>query len=327
MQEEKYRLVADHLKCATRVCVITHLRPDADAIGSATALAAALRACGKEVEMVIGQKREVSRNFLTIPLSEELRLVDELPGGFDVYVTVDCGSLGRAGSVQDDLVRLVSQPEDKAPATVVCIDHHSSNEGFGHVNLVDTDAESTTVAIHELIKLLGVEINQDIAHSLYAGLVTDTGSFRWGRASMHDLAASLVRYGLDTKQIALDLLDSTTPEDLKMLGQVLSGIRLLDVSGYRVAVLVGHYADLEGHPESAVEALVDHVRSIEGTDIAVVFKEQHPGHWAVSLRSSVVDCSALAVRLGGGGHVPAAGYSTDGTEEEIIAQLCAVLED
>lgn len=327
MLTQDYERVAECLGQARRVCVITHLRPDADAIGSATSLAAALRQLGAHVDMVIGQRREISGNLLSIPLADEVQLVGALPAGYDVYVTVDCGSLDRTGTLASDLGALVGRERGDDSPTVVCIDHHSSNEGFGHVNLVDVAAESTTVAIYTLLKQLEVQVGSDIAYSLYAGLVTDTGSFRWGRPSMHDLAAELMRHGLDTKQIALELMDSTTPEDLKMLGRVLADIRLLTMGEYTVAVLLGRYDHIYGHPDSAVENLVDHVRAIKGTDIAAVFKEEAPRRWSVSLRSSVIDCSAVAMRLGGGGHVPAAGYSTDGTDEEIIAQLRAVLED
>lgn len=318
MSELNYQGVVDELAAAQRVCLITHLRPDADAIGSITALCLSLRQLGKEVRAVVGQRREISANLLSIPGARNVALVDVLPANYDLYVTLDCGSLDRTGTVADGLRGVI-----EAGGTVVCIDHHDSNPGFGTVNLVDSAAESTTVVLTQLIDMLSVQVDRDIAHALYAGLVTDTGSFRWGRPQMHQLAARLMHYGLDTKQIAVDLLDTTRAKDLHMIGTVLSGLQVVKAGDKTLAVLTAGLENIAGHEDSAVEFLVEFVRALEGSDMGVVFKEQSPGVWATSLRSSTLDCSDIAMRLGGGGHIPAAGYTTAGTADEILAQLVA----
>lgn len=315
MSQDNYQAVADALLGAERICVVTHLRPDADAIGSATALCIGMRQLGKEVRSIVGQHRALSDNLLTIPRAGNVRLADSLPTDYDLYVTVDCGSLARTGSVAQQLERKV------AKGKVICIDHHASNEGFGTINLVDARCESTTSVLAKLFNLMNVQVDKQLAHCLYAGLVTDTGSFRWGRPEMHEFAGRLMQYGIDTKQIAVDLMDSTTADDLQMTGRVLAGLQLVSAGKYTMAVLTGHFADIGGHSESAVESLVDFVRALRGTDMGVVFKEQRPGHWAVSLRSSTLNCADLAISLGGGGHIPAAGYSTSGTAEEILDEI------
>lgn len=315
MSQDNYQAVADALLGAERICVVTHLRPDADAIGSATALCIGMRQLGKEVRSIVGQHRALSDNLLTIPRAGNVRLADSLPTDYDLYVTVDCGSLARTGSVAQQLERKV------AKGKVICIDHHASNEGFGTINLVDARCESTTSVLAKLFNLMNVQIDKQLAHCLYAGLVTDTGSFRWGRPEMHEFAGRLMQYGIDTKQIAVDLMDSTTADDLQMTGRVLAGLQLVSAGKYTMAVLTGHFTDIGGHSESAVESLVDFVRALRGTDMGVVFKEQSPGHWAVSLRSSTLNCAELAISLGGGGHIPAAGYSTSGTAEEILDEI------
>lgn len=315
MSQDNYQAVADALLAAERICVVTHLRPDADAIGSATALCIGMRQLGKEVRSIVGQHRALSDNLLTIPRAGNVRLADSLPTDYDLYVTVDCGSLARTGSVAQQLERKV------AKGKVICIDHHASNEGFGTINLVDARCESTTSVLAKLFNLMNVQVDKQLAHCLYAGLVTDTGSFRWGRPEMHEFAGRLMQYGIDTKQIAVDLMDSTTADDLQMTGRVLAGLQLVSAGKYTMAVLTGHFTDIGGHSESAVESLVDFVRALRGTDMGVVFKEQSPGHWAVSLRSSTLNCAELAISLGGGGHIPAAGYSTSGTAEEILDEI------
>lgn len=244
-------------------------------------------------------------------------MVGELPGGEDLIITVDCGSLDRTGVLADDVAA--------ARHRVLVIDHHASNPGFGEVDLIDDSAESTTVVLARLFDELGVTVDHDIAHCLYAGLVTDTGSFRWGRPRMHTLAAELMGHGLDTRQIAVDLIDGTTPEDLRMVGDVLSGLRVEHVPGCAVAVLIADLDRTTGHSDTAVESLVDFVRALHGTELGAVFKETVPGRWAVSLRSTVIDVSLVASALGGGGHVPAAGYTTSGPADDVVRELLGAL--
>ena len=177
----------------------------------------------------------------------------------------------------------------------------------------------------DILDRISIQIDRVIAHCLYAGLVTDTGNFRWGRPAMHDIAARLMLYGLDTKQIALELMDSNTADDLQMIGRVLSGLSIEEAGEHRLAVLFVPHEEVASHADSAIESFVDYVRALKGTDIGVVFKEQAPQVWAVSLRSSVVNCADVALTFGGGGHVPAAGYTAHGTPEEVTAQLVGAL--
>lgn len=321
MTRKEYQDAVDAISGAQSICIITHLRPDADAIGSATALLLAMQQSGKDACAVIGQDKDFAPNLYSIPGADQVKVTRELPQGYDLYATVDCGSIDRTGLFSADIAELA------AAGRVLCIDHHSSNPGFGSVNLVDSECESTTVAILTILDMLSVQIENTIAHCLYAGLLTDTGSFRWGRPAMHDVATRLMHYGLDTKQIATDLLDATTPDDLQMVGRVLAGLRIEHAGELGIGILIAGLADIEGHSDSAVESLVDFVRALEGTQLGVVFKEQSPGIWAVSLRSTAINCAALAATFGGGGHVPAAGYMTQGSEERIVAELVSAIDE
>lgn len=312
--------VVSALLKADSVCIVAHLRPDADALGSMAALRLALEQLGKDTRCVIGQDRPISENLFTIPGTDTVDVVTDLPQDYDLYVTVDCGSLDRTGFLASGIAKMLRHGK------VVCIDHHASNQGFGNINLVLPECESTTTVLKPVLKELGAELNRDIAHALYAGLVTDTGSFRWGSPNMHIFASELMAFGLDTKQISTDLLDSTTAGDLQMIGRVAADVQIVEAGEINLAILVGRYEVISGHSDSAVESLVDFVRALDGTDMGVVFKEQVPGYWAVSLRSNDINCAKLAARLGGGGHTPAAGYSTRGEPEEIIAELVNIIE-
>ena len=162
MTKKQYQPAVAALQDAHSICIVTHLRPDADAIGSAAALLLALRQQGKDVCAVVGQDREISRNLYTIPGAEDVIVSRELPEGYDLYVTVDCGSLDRTGFFADHIEQLAQQ------GRVLCIDHHSSNPGFGAINVVDTECESTTVLLLSILDSLEIQVDRHIAHCLYA---------------------------------------------------------------------------------------------------------------------------------------------------------------
>lgn len=304
------------LQEAPRVVVVTHIRPDADAVGSATALARALRSLGKEVVMQIGQPFPFPENLQCIPGAEEIQLGDKLHDDA-LVVTVDCASLDRTGMLADAIA---------AAPQVLVIDHHVTNPGFGRYNFVE-DAESTTTLLRDVLTHLDVPLDYELAYCLYAGLVTDTGSFKWGTPRMHILAAELMDYGLDPRQISMDLMDSMSATDLHHLGNIMSGVSIREAHGHHVAVLVAGATDHDRMSQPAIETVIDYVRVLQGTDIGVVLKEMHPGYWSVSLRSSDTDVSEVAERLGGGGHKPAAGYSAVGSAEEVVDKLIDALRE
>ena len=307
----QFEAAASRVRAAETISVVAHIKPDADAIGSACALAFGLEKLGKDVQVYIGQPLPHSANMRTIPGVDRIHYAAPLPDD-GLVVTVDCASADRTGSLMPAIL------ED--PSRVIVIDHHNTNPGFGGMNLI-VESESTTVMVRELLGCLGVDLDPDIAYCLYAGLVTDTGSFRWGTPRMHVFAAELMEYGLNTRQIALDLMDTMGPVDLQLMGEVLAKTQIVPTKGLSVAVLtipVGIHSRMS---QTAVESIIDYSRSLEGTDVGVVLKEQAPKYWAMSLRSVVVDVSAVAQQLGGGGHWAAAGYSATGTRKEVIRQL------
>lgn len=284
----QFEAAASRVRAAEKISVVAHIKPDADAIGSACALAFGLEKLGKDVQVYIGQPLPHSANMRTIPSVDRILYGAPLPDD-GLVVTVDCASADRTGSLMPAIL------ED--PSRVIVIDHHNTNPGFGGMNLI-VESESTTVMVRELLGCLGVDLDPDIAYCLYAGLVTDTGSFRWGTPRMHVFAAELMEYGLNTRQIALDLMDTMGPVDLQLMGEVLAKTQIVPTKGLSVAVLtipVGIHSRMS---QTAVESIIDYSRSLEGTDVGVVLKEQAPKYWAMSLRSVVVDVSAVAQQLG-----------------------------
>jgi phosphoesterase RecJ-like protein len=210
----------------------------------------------------------------------------------------------------------------------VVIDHHDSYQLFGTANYVDPSADSTTMLIAELLDAWGKPIDASVAHCLYAGLTTDTGSFRWASARAHRLAARLLELGVDNAAISRTLLDTHPFSWLPMLARVLSSARLLpDAAGGRglVYAVVGHQEWADARPEE-VESIVDIVRTTSQAEVAAVLKEIEPAHWSVSMRAkTAVDLAAVASSFGGGGHRLAAGYSATGAADDVVRALTHAL--
>lgn len=304
--------IAHAIAAASTIAVIGHIRPDADAIGSVTGLVRGARSLGKKVTGYIGQESRFSENLYTIPGADRVVLATRFVDEPDLVVTVDCGDLPRTGR----LAPYIQENRDK----VAVIDHHDTNPGFGRWNYISPESESTSVIVTELLDILGVELTKDIAHSLYAGLVTDTSNFRWGRPQMHRLAARFLEFGLDPRTISGQLIDDVSATDVQLIGNVLKTIDVLQVDRMSLAVLTVPHELTIGRSKTAVEKVVDYANSIRGADVGVVLKGIAADRWSVSFRSATYNVSALAALLGGGGHAKAAAAVREG-------QATAVLED
>jgi bifunctional oligoribonuclease and PAP phosphatase NrnA len=311
---------ADLLDAAASVTVVCHVHPDADTIGAGLALALVLDHVGKAVEVSFAAPAQLPESLQSLPGGHLLVGPERLRRDADLVVTVDIPSVNRLGAL--------SELADPAPGReVLVIDHHASNQLFGTANFVDPSADSTTMLVAELLDAWGKPIDVGVAHCLYAGLTTDTGSFRWASARAHRLAARLLELGVDNASISRTLLDTHPFAWLPMLSRVLSSAQLLpDAVGGRglVYAVVGHQEWANARPEE-VESIVDIVRTTQQAEVAAVFKEIEPGHWSVSMRAKSLDLAAVASAFGGGGHRLAAGYSAIGSADDVVQALYTAL--
>lgn len=304
---------------AGSVTVLCHVNPDADALGSALAVGRALARRGTAVQVAFASPADTPESLRTLPGSELRVRAEDVADEVDLLVTVDCGSAGRLGALASKMA---------GAGEVLVIDHHRSNTRFGTVHLVDPQAESTTVLVCALLDELGVDIDVNLAHCLYAGLVTDTVSFRWARPQTHELAARLLATGLDPVAVSRPLLDTHPFGWLTMLSTVLATAGLdPDAAGGRgLAHAVITCRDAAGLRAEETESVVDLVRTTAEAEVAAVLKETAPGEWAVSLRAKeAVDVSVVAGLLGGGGHRLAAGFTARGSAQDVLAALRTAL--
>ena len=310
---------AELLSAATTVAVICHVHPDADTIGAGLALAIVLDNCGKQVQVSFAAPETLPESLRSLPGCHLLVSPDAIRRDVDLLVTVDVPSVKRLGALGE-----LAGPGQQ----LLVIDHHASNEMFGTANFVDPSADSTTFLVAELLDAWGKPIDAEVAHCLYAGLTTDTGSFRWASARAFRLAARLLDLGVDNAAISRTLMDTHPFVWLPLLSRVLGSARLLpDAAGGRglVYVVVDHREWATSRPEE-VESIVDIVRTTQQAEVAAVFKEVAPQQWSVSMRSKrEVDLAAVASEFGGGGHRLAAGYSTTGSIDDAVASLRSAL--
>ena len=314
------RGAAQLLSTADSVSVVCHVYPDADTIGAGLSLALILERAGKRVEVGFAAPELLPESLQSLPGGHLLVAPDDMRRDFDLVVTVDIPSVNRLGDLSDLI---------ETARRVLVIDHHASNQLFGTANYVDPSADSTTMLVAELLDAWGKPIDQRVAHCLYAGLTTDTGSFRWASARAHRLAARLLELGVDNASISRTLLDTHPFSWLPMLSRVLSSAQLApDAAGGRglVYAVVRHQEWVDARPEE-VESIVDIVRTTAQAEVAAVFKEIEPQHWTVSMRAkSVVDLSVVASAFGGGGHRLAAGYSAVGPADDVVKALTQALD-
>ncbi|WP_182886311.1 DHH family phosphoesterase [Microbispora sp. H10885] len=322
--EPDWRRAADLVEGAGTLALACHVSPDGDALGSMLGLGLALARSGKKVVASFGDRVfEVPRLLRFLPGQDLLVEPAAYPAEPELMITFDASTMERLG--------LLAPHAGKAGELLV-IDHHVSNTRFGTVHLVDPSAASTTMVAEELIHRLGLPVDRSVATCLYAGLVTDTGSFRHSvtTPAAHAMAGRLLETGLRPEELARELWDRSPYAYLPVLGAAL-GRATLEPDAAGGHGLVWTYvtrADraAQGLPYDEVEGVIDVVRRVDEAEVAVVLKEDDAGGWNVSTRSKgVVDVARACAALGGGGHARAAGFSSALAVADTMAALRPLL--
>jgi phosphoesterase RecJ-like protein len=309
-------LVLDEIRTGDRFLLVTHENPDGDALGSLVAMHGALRALGKDALMFLSPD--------DFPLPYEYRFFR-----FDDLVTAAPPDLAGRTVIFLDCGNADRSPIDASAAHVLNLDHHHDNTRFGVVNHVVDEASCTAEIVWDLMAGLGVQASREIADALYVGLVTDTGRFMYestGRTA-HLMAADLIVQGVDVEAIYRRLYEGMPFAKLELLGRALSRVARYDDGAMTFTHVTAEDFRQTGAEESYTEGIVDHLRAVEGTKVAVLVRERENGSRKASLRATdgTVDVSAIARTQGGGGHRRAAGFSTDLEIDELVAFLRAAV--
>jgi phosphoesterase RecJ-like protein len=319
-QAERSRLL-DELRGAEKFVVVTHENPDGDALGSLIAMQGILTAIGKDCAMFIGER--------DLPLPQEYaffalaNLVTETPRDLAdrTLVFLDCGNLQRNPAAAFG---------QGAGLHIVNVDHHHDNTRFGTVNLVVDDASCTAEIVWTLMRELGVTPSRTVAEALYVGLITDTGRFMYENtgAEAHLMAADLIGAGVDVHDVYRRVYEDVPYGKLALLARGLANVERYDDGRLTMSALSAtDFSDSEAQ-ESFSEGVIDHLRAVEGTQIAALVRDRLggpdvAGMRKVSLRSGSdgIDVSVIARAQGGGGHKQAAGFSTALTHDELVRFL------
>ena len=311
--------VIDELRQADKLLLTTHENPDGDALGSLLAMHWILTSLGKDSLMYMSPDE--------FPLPWEYRtwefegLVGEPPGdiGERVVVFLDCGNIDR---MPVDFLK-------RDGMHILNVDHHHDNTLFGTVNLVVSEASCTAEIVWRLAKDLGAEITPPIADALYVALVTDTGRFMYENTTpeAHRMAGELIDIGVDPHLVYRRLFEDLPLRRLHLLQRALASVERHDEGSITVACLTREDFEETGALETDSEGIVDHMRAVEGTAVAVLVRDlladERQGTRKVSLRATDgrVDVSLIAREMGGGGHRQAAGFSTAMAYEELVGKL------
>lgn len=294
------REVVAALRGASRITAITHENPDGDTLGAAIALAIAAERLGKQAEVVSG---DPPPPFLSVlPRIEQVRSAPALEP--DVAVVVDAGDLARTGTVA------AGNADWLARATIVNVDHHVSNPGFGAVNWVDPEAAATCEMVALLLPELGVELDAELATALMTGIVQDTHTFAHPNATPRTLrvAADLLAAGAPLSRLHRAVYADKPYSTMALWGRMLDGMsQRCDGRIVYSSMTLAMLAEIGERP-SASEGFIDLLASTKTGDIAVLFKETDATTTRVSVRTTErADAVAITSAFGGGGHVRAAG--------------------
>lgn len=315
----KFEHIKRYIEEAKTICLVAHIGPDGDAIGSVGAMYHFLKGIGKEVYMVLPN---VPDTFNFLPNIQDK--VDSVKlENYDLLICLDTSSTDRLDILPLDLA--------KAKNTIV-IDHHKNNEMQATVKYVDEDSPANCEIIYDLIKYMGQSISKNVAEYIYMGIMTDTGSFNYQRTSSktHKIAGEMIDAGADFVKICKILNDTYSEAKMKLVAHIITNMESCINGKIRIGIVDKSIIDRVGAKDTDAEHLVNYLRSIENTIVAVYFRQLDDGSYKVSIRSEEpIDASELASQFGGGGHKRAAGFSTNDIEKtkmELIEMLERLLK-
>lgn len=308
------------LKKAETILVVSHMRPDADALGSTLAFTIYLQSLGKNV--TAWNEDGVPEKFHYLPQHHLLTKPSATPGSFDVVLVLDNSNKKRVGTPMAAIAHA---------GLWINIDHHISNEIFADLNYVDPTAPATGQILFEYFETLGIPITSDIAGNLFAAISTDTGSFQYrgtDRRTFH-AASRLVESGVNVADLSMAMYDSQPRRRLNLLRHALNTAEFMcDDQLVAFSLSLAEVAELGVLPEDN-EGIIDHLRSVDSVVAAVFYEELNDGLVRVSARSKDprVNVSTICSRFGGGGHPLAAGTRIRGSLAEISEKFNQALCD
>ncbi len=317
-----YEPFAELISRHEHIGIISHFRPDGDAIGSTLALGLALMEQGKRVSLY--NQDGVPQRFAFLPgaeLVEKLPADKRLPQGISLLIAVDTGDVKRLGDEARSFF-------ESAPETVN-IDHHGTNPGYAGLNIVEGGAAACGCVLMNIFAEFGWPLTPAIAAALYAAISTDTGSFQYSSTTPQVMrqGAQLIEAGVNVADINRQLYQEVAPDTIAVQREVLNNIC------FEAGGAISHYSMTAACKEAlgvdleATKDLVDIIRVIAGVKVAAIFEEVEGGRIRISLRSkdARVNVAEIAALFGGGGHAMASGIRMRGELAEVRSRVLSAL--
>lgn len=313
--------VARHILAGDNWLIVTHERPDGDAIGSALAIAHILQALGKTWHFVV--EGPMPPRFAYLPLFTSAVYMEEAPQiQYQHVIAVDCADMARFETVGQRYIQNGAQ--------IVNIDHHQTNPGYGAAAWVDPLAAATCELVYHIARSLWVALSTDLATCLYTGILTDTGGFAQPNTSreVHQIAAELLASGVQPYDIAEPALESRSWSQMRLVQMALNNLTVSADGKYAILYVTQGMIEGAGCTDDDAEGLVGFARCIDTVEVGALFREVSTGRVKVSLRSKrTVDVARIAQTFQGGGHTRAAGCMLTGDLSDVIDAVVEQIEN
>lgn len=311
--------IAEILRTRDRFVVMSHARPDGDALGCTLAMAHCLRQMGKDV--TAWNEEGVLEKFLYLPGADMVTKPPAEPQRFDVAIVLDNAVKSRAGT----------PIEAVAHADVwINLDHHVTNERYGDLNYIDATAPATGQILYELIRGNDLPLTYAMADNLFVAISTDTGSFQYPSttARTYEIAADLIRAGVNVGELSQKMYESHPRRRLELLRALLNVLRFTSRDRVASFALTLETTARLGVIAEDNEGLIDYIRAIDGVVAAAFFEELGDGRIRISLRSKSlkIDVAKVCGLFGGGGHRLAAGARLRGSLAEVQEKVLQAID-
>lgn len=299
------------------ICIITHISPDGDALGSSLALYILLKNMGKNCRILCDDT--IPRKYMFLPHVTDIAR-PEKETTFECAVSVDCADVHLMGEAAEKF---------KVAGLQCCIDHHASNPHYAPEEILDIQASSSGELMYYLMKEASAEITQEMAVCLFTAISADTGNFCYSNTTRKTFiaAAELSTYDINIVDITSRIHKLRSVVFVKMLARVLNSLKLF-VDG-KLAIMYLSKVEIDELQDGITEyeGMIDFAREIEGVEAAAFLRETGDGNYKVSLRSKpMLDIRQLAEKYSGGGHAHAAGCQIHGSLDEVIDTLIKEFE-
>lgn len=302
-----------------KICIAGHKAPDGDCIGSVMALYHFLKPFNKNVSVFIDGL--IPYNYKVF-VDENIIAKDYNSEEFDILFVLDCSDSKRLGKFEEAL---------KNSKKTIVIDHHKTNEGFGDINIIDSEMSSTGELLYDILKISGMDISYETAVSIYIAILTDTGKFSYSNTTSHThkKVAELIEIGLDVAKIDNIIYNSKPSNIVRAFIDCINGIELYYNNKFGITSITKDILNRNNAEMADIDGVVEYIREIKEVEVSCVLKENED-NTKVSLRSkNNVDVSTISAKYGGGGHSKAAGFEVneniENTKKILIEEFKKIL--